>query len=296
MIKRTSEVFILIAKGFCMGAADIVPGVSGGTMAFILGIYEQLINAIRTFGRPKFWQPLLQLKLKAVLGVVEWRFLASVGTGIVLAGLTLARPLEHLLETQPMLLWSFFFGLVAASVVIVAQRITDWTWRRIAALVLGAVFAYFLVGLVPVATPEAPWFLVLCGAIVICAMILPGISGSFLLVLLGKYEFVLSAVNDRDLLPIMYIGIGAVVGLIAFSQVLGWLFAKHHDRTVALLTGLMIGSLRKVWPWKIVQESNEFNILPATVEQLFIGFGAMIVGALVVLSIEYIAHRKSWHS
>lgn len=282
------QFFGLFLRGFCMGAADIVPGVSGGTMAFILGIYEELIDAIALFGKKTFWSDIIHGKIHHAFTLPKWGFLIAVGTGILCAAALLAAPLEHLLETQPTAVWSFFFGLVFASIFVVAARIKQWHISRVVALIMGTVLAYVLVGLVPVNTSEAPWFLILCGAITICAMILPGISGAFLLVLLGKYEFVLSAVNNRDIAPIALIGIGAVVGLILFSQVLGWLFAKYHDRTVALLTGLMIGSLRKIWPWK----EDVVNILPSWNGETVKIVGLMVLGAAVVIIVEVIAHRS----
>lgn len=233
-----------------MGSADVVPGVSGGTMAFILGIYEELIDSLRTLGQPEFIKAVLGLRIRQAMEMVNWKFLLAVGSGIMLAVLTLAHSLEWLLINYPVYVWSFFFGLVLASVFVVAQRVSDWTPTRIAALALGAIGAFMLVGLVPVQTPETWWFLFLSGALAICAMILPGISGAFILLLLGKYQFVLSAVTQRDFLTLAIVAIGAAVGLVTFAQLLGRLFERYHDTTVALLTGLMIGSLRKVWPWK----------------------------------------------
>jgi len=271
-----------------MGAADIVPGVSGGTMAFILGIYEELIDAIALFGKKAFWRDIVHGKIHHAFTLPKWGFLISVGSGILFAAALLASPLEHLLETEPTRVWSFFFGLVFASIFVVGVRVKKWIPRRVIALLFGCAVAYVLVGLVPVRTPDAAWFLVLCGAITICAMILPGVSGAFLLVLLGKYEFVLSAVNNRDVGPIAYIGIGAVVGLVLFSQVLGWLFAKYHDLTVALLTGLMIGSLRKIWPWKVGTE----NMIPDWNGDTAQVVGFMALGAVLVIVIEVVAARE----
>lgn len=271
-----------------MGAADIVPGVSGGTMAFILGIYEELVDSIRLFGQKLFWNNIIHGKVHHAFLLPNWKFLLSVGSGIILAGLTLSHPLEYMLEQRPVLVWGFFFGLVSASVFVVALRIKKWSPQLAAALIAGVLVAYVVVGLVPVTTPDAPWFLILSGAIAICAMILPGISGAFLLVLLGKYEFILSAVNNRELLPIAYVGIGAVVGIIAFSQILGWLFQRYHDITVALLTGLMIGSLRKIWPWKI----GESNVLPTIDGDTYVIMGIIAIGAVLVGMVEYISHRS----
>lgn len=241
----------LTLRGICMGAADIVPGVSGGTMAFILGIYEELIDSIRTVGRPHFIQAVLKLRFKELFQILNWQFLLAVALGILIAIFTLARGLEWLLLTQPVYLWSFFFGLVLASVYTVSKRVPHWTPALVTATAVGAVAAFILVGLVPTQTPDTWWFLILSGACAICAMILPGISGAFILVLLGKYQFVLNAVNQRDFLTLIFVAIGAAIGLISFAQILGWLFKRYHDMTVAVLIGLMIGSLRKIWPWKI---------------------------------------------
>lgn len=233
-----------------MGAADIVPGVSGGTMAFILGIYEELIQSIRAIGQPPFLQALLRLRIAEMLRILNWRFLLALASGILLAILSLAQLLEWLLRAHPIVVWSFFFGLVLASVWVVGKRIERWTPGLVTLLLAGALGAYLLVGLVPVHTPDDWWFLILSGALAICAMILPGISGAFILVLLGKYQFILAAINQRDLLSLALVGSGAAFGLIAFAQVLGWLFDRYHHLMVALLTGLMLGSLRRVWPWK----------------------------------------------
>lgn len=247
----------IVARGVCMGASDIVPGVSGGTMAFILGIYEELVDSIRTVGRPNFWQAVLKFRLKDVFQILNWEFLLSVAIGILIAIITLSSTLEYMLLNQPVYLWSFFFGLVLASVLVVSKRVKEWQPALFGVLLMGAVSAYLLVGLVPVQTPNEWWFLILSGAVASCALILPGVSGAFLLVLLGKYQYVLAAVNDLRAgdwgaaVPIIFVGVGAAVGLVTFAQFLSWLFKRYHDLTVALLIGLMVGSLRKIWPWKM---------------------------------------------
>lgn len=261
-------------RGVCMGASDVVPGVSGGTMAFILGIYEELINSLRTLGEPRFIKAVFSLRIRDALEMANWKFLLSLGAGIGLAILTLAHSLEWLLVNHPVFLWSFFFGLVLASVFVVAQRVGEWTLQRALALVAGAVGAFMLVGLVPVQTPETWWFLFLSGALAICAMILPGVSGAFILLLLGKYQFVLSAVTQRDILSLALVAAGAAIGLVTFAQILGRLFERYHDTTVALLTGLMLGSLRKVWPWKEdvgwLQDANGEFILDSAGQRVVI--------------------------
>ncbi len=306
----------ITARGFAMGSSDIVPGVSGGTIAFIFGIYEELIDSIRTAGQPEFWRALLKLQIKDLFSIVNWKFLLALGLGILLAIITLAGLLESALENYPVYIWSFFFGLVLASVFVVSKRIKQWNVQLVILLAIGAVGSFFLVGLVPVTTPTAWWFLILVGALASCALILPGISGAFILVLLGKYEFVLGAVNGlrggdiSNIWPIMFIGIGAVLGLVTLAQILGWLFKNYHDYTVAILIGFMLGSLRKIWPWKVDVEwllddlgnkivnsdghfivVKQFNILPdfssqAGITEFAIAFVLALVGVAAILLIN----------
>jgi putative membrane protein len=292
-----------------MGSADVIPGVSGGTMAFILGIYEELIQSIRTVGRPEFLQPLLRLRWRQAFRILNWPFLASVGTGIFLAIFTLARGLEWLLVHRPLLVWSFFFGLVLGSVLTVSKRVGQWRPTLWAALALGAAGAYLLVGLMPVQTPNDWWFLILSGALAICAMILPGISGAFILVLLGKYQYVLSAINQRDLGTLALVILGATIGIVSFTQVLSWLFRRYHNTTVALLTGLMLGSLRKVWPWKVtvaaIVDNHGYaiptvqqNVLPSPVvgsapnPEVMLALGLATLGFALVVLLDRWAGRR----
>lgn len=285
-----------------MGAADVVPGVSGGTMAFILGIYEELIRAIRAFDL-KFVRLLASFKVKDALENTPWRFLLAVGVGILTAIFSLAGIITWLLNNQPVLIWSFFFGLILASAVTVSKRFKKRTAAALLWIFLGGIGAYVVVGLVPLSTPNASWFLFLSGAIAICAMILPGISGSFILVLLGKYQYVLGAVNNRDFFTLAVFALGAAVGLILFSRLLGWLFRKYHDVTIAILCGLMIGSLRKVWPWKrldaIVDAQGRViasagtNILPAHWNlEVTLALALVLVGVIAVLSLEWLAAKN----
>ena len=280
-----------------MGAADVVPGVSGGTMAFILGIYEELIDSIREIGNPALWRALLGLRLDEASERLNWRFLAAVGSGIVAAFLSLARLLSWLLREHPVPLWSFFFGLIVASVVVVSGRISRWTPQSLTVLGVGCVGAYALVGLVPAETSNNPVFLFMSGVLAISAMILPGISGSFVLVLLGKYQTLLEAVNARDVLTLGYVMAGMAIGIVTVAQVLGWLFGRYHDVTVAFLTGLMLGSLRKVWPWKIDLLTRvdrhetvpvlQENILPAAWSgEVTLAIALAIVGLALVLALE----------
>lgn len=302
--RSLKDYLTLVAKGFCMGAADVVPGVSGGTMAFILGIYEELINSIKNLTDPQIFKHLFRFQIKSLLAIVPWQFLAAVGFGILLAIFSLAQFLEAALINYPSLIWSFFFGLVVASIITVSKRVNVWSAATISATIVGTIVAYLIVGLVPAETPTAPWFLFLSGFIAICAMILPGISGSFILVLMGKYQYILSAVNDRDFVTLIIVAAGAAIGLITFAQILSWLFKRYHDITVALLIGLMIGSLRKIWPWKetletIVDRHGELvpvvqiNVLPeAFTAQVMLALVLAIAGFIFVFLLDFWASNQ----
>lgn len=293
----------LTARGFCMGAADIVPGVSGGTVAFILGIYEELLDAIHAVNL-SFVCRLLTLRWREAFAHFPWRFLLALGLGIGAAIFTLAEGLTWALDHRPSLVWAFFFGMVLASVAAVRKRVRRWTLAALALAVLAAVAAYVLVGLTPTQTPDAPWFLFLSGAIAICAMILPGISGAFILVLLGKYQDVLEAVVRGDLMTLSIVAAGCAVGLLSFARLLRWLFQRYHDLTVTLLTGIMLGSLRKVWPWKenvvaspgVGRESiliQPLNVLPTTITlEVGLSIGLMLLGIGLVSAVDHLAARR----
>ena len=290
-------------RGICMGAADVVPGVSGGTMALITGIYEELIQSIRSFDTQAL-RLLLKGDFKGVLGHVRWPFLCALLLGILGAIASLSKGIAWLLVNEPVLLWSFFFGLVLASVYTVGARIPRWDVGKAVLALLAAIGAYVLVGLVPVETPQTPIYIFGSAILAICAMILPGISGSFILVLLGKYHHILQAVNERDLTTIIIFACGAAVGLMSFARVLGWVFKKYHDLTLALLTGLMLGSLRKIWPWKetlaTIEGRNgklipieEANIMPATMTgEVWSALILAVVGVVLVLVLERVASKK----
>ncbi len=282
--RRGRDYGTLFLRGVAMGAADIVPGVSGGTMALILGIYEELINSLRSLGRPPFWRALLGGRVGRAFEEAHGRFLITLVGGIAVAVLSLSRVLEWLILTQPVPVWSFFFGLIAASVGVVARRVTKWRTTTVLGFVGGAAAAFALVGLTPASTPESALFLFLSGALAICALILPGISGAFILVLLGKYEFILGALNRGDVAPLVFVALGAGVGILSFAQVLGWLFRHYYNLTLAVLGGFMLGSLRKVWPWKAAGADVDADIdaaanaLPALTQN-----GAFNAGILVAL-------------
>jgi putative membrane protein len=298
-----SGYLILAVKGFCMGAANVVPGVSGGTMALILGIYEELIDAIRSLNL-NFLRLMGMFKVREAISSVSWPFLLPVGVGVLLATVSLAKALSWLLDSYPVIVWSFFFGLILSSVFTVSRVVKGWRMPAFIGAGLGAVAAYFLFSLMPGATPDAPWFIFFSGFLAICAMILPGISGAYILVLLGKYHYILEAVNNKDLGVLLILITGALVGLLSFVRVIGWLLRRYHDLTMALLIGLMLGSLRKIWPWKETLTTFldghgkevpalQINTLPPSFNSE-VGFALlfMFFGFLAVFSMNFLARKK----
>ncbi len=297
--KRTIKDYLGISlRGFLMGMADVVPGVSGGTMAFILGIYDELIDSIRAV--IPFLKDVLQLRLRQAFEDLPWRFLLALGLGIAAAILSLANFMDWALENHPTPVYAVFFGLIVASVYVVRNRVRAWTFANLLTAAATALGAFLLVGLRPAQTPEALWFIFLSGALAICAMILPGISGAFILVLLGKYQYILGALTSLDIPVILTFMLGAAVGILSFSNLLRWLLNHYHDLTVAALAGFMLGSLRELWPWKqsVMVDgipTGNINVLPpALTGEVWLTIGLMAVGFAAVIVIEYLAeHRKA---
>ncbi len=287
----TDRLFLFL-KGMAMGAADVVPGVSGGTIAFITGIYETLLNSIKSIN-PSVLITLKKEGLATAWQQINGTFLLTLFAGIVVSILSLAKIIEHLLTSYPVLLWAFFFGLIIASAIYIARQLSHWDIKSGIILVLGIGIAYFITIANPTQAPDNLLFVFLAGCIAICAMILPGISGSFILLLLGMYSTILGAVNDRDIVTLGIFMLGCGVGLLSFSHVLSWLFKSYRNLTLAFLTGLMIGSLNKVWPWKETistrvnshGETEPFlqqNVSPFNYAQIT-GDEAYIVGAALLL-------------
>lgn len=232
-----------------MGAADVVPGVSGGTIAFISGIYETLINSINSIDG-KAIKLLSQFKIKELWDHVNGNFLVVLLSGIIFSIVSLSALILFLLTEYPEIVWSFFFGLIVASAVIILPKVTKWTLPVVISGIIGAAIAYYVSIASTTQTPEALWFIFLSGALAICAMILPGISGSFILLLLGKYEYILGSLKELKIAVILTFVFGCVAGLLSFARLLKFLLANYHNLFVSLLTGFMVGSLNKVWPWK----------------------------------------------
>jgi putative membrane protein len=257
--RRLKDYFIISLKGVAMGAADVVPGVSGGTIAFISGIYEELLETINSVN----FNTIRILKnngLNAMWKSINGNFLISLLLGIAISIISLAKLIKWLLENEPILVWSFFFGLVLASVIYVAKQIESWNVITILMLGLGAAIGFYITMLPPmVGNYTSGWFMFFAGSLAICAMILPGISGGFILLLLGAYKPALDALHDKDIKTIVLLISGAIVGLLTFSRLLKWLFDGYRTVTLAVLTGFIFGSLNKIWPWKRVIESEIIN-------------------------------------
>ncbi|MGM0550617.1 MAG: DUF368 domain-containing protein [Bacteroidota bacterium] len=300
---------LLILRGMAMGAADVVPGVSGGTIAFITGIYEELIDSIKSINA-KAVSILAKEGFGSFWKHVNGNFLASVFGGIAISVLSLAKLISHMLEVYPIMVWAFFFGLIVASAWVVSHRITQWNTGKVLALIAGILIAYFITLLSPAETSDAWWFLFLAGALAICAMILPGISGAFILLLLGKYQFIIEALSTLNIPVIAIVGVGAIIGLLLFSNLLSFLLHRFHDYTVAVLVGFMIGALNKVWPWKRPLETFvdrhgeikplvEANIWPTTYAEHFQAnsywLGALItafIGFALIIVVDRITKEK----
>ncbi len=236
-------------RGIAMGAADVVPGVSGGTVAFITGIYEELIGSIKSIN-PAALGILYKEGISACWTSINGTFLVVLLAGIMTSVLSLAKVIVFLLDTHPLIVWSFFLGLIAASSIHMVKQVRSWAPPVAIALIAGAAVAYGVAEIRPSdITPTLPVFFA-AGCIAICAMILPGISGSFILLLMGMYGHVLTALKDFQLVPILVFAVGCGTGLLSFSHLLAWMFRRYHDLTMALLTGFLLGSLNLVWPWK----------------------------------------------
>ncbi|MFW0858617.1 MAG: DUF368 domain-containing protein [Dehalococcoidia bacterium] len=277
----------LAACGFFIGSANVVPGVSGGTIAFILGLYEELIDAINAVNLD-FFRRLFTFRLREAFDEFPWRFLLALGLGIGIAIFTLAEGLRWALYHHPELVWAFFFGLVLASAVVIRKRVSRWSPVTLLISGLAAVAAFVLMGLRPHQTPDTAWFLMLSGAIVICVMILPGLSGAFVLVLLGKYQYMLEAVVRLDVLTLLIFAIGAAGGLVAFARAVRWLLLHWKDKTIGVLVGLMLGSLRGIWPW---QEQGAIVMPSAFTLEVALVLVVAAFGVGLVLILQYLAER-----
>ena len=305
--RKFTQYLVIFFKGIAMGAADVVPGVSGGTIAFISGIYEELLASISAIN-------IANLKLlknegfKAAWKAINGNFLLALLSGIFISIISLAKLITWLLENKPILVWSFFFGLVLASILFVSKQITKWNASAIILFIIGAVAAYYITILHPaISESSSLLFYFFAGALAICAMILPGISGSFILVLLGAYKPILKALDAlqyKDIKLLAVVAFGAVVGILSFSKLLNWLFDHHKNSTLAVLTGFILGSLNKIWPWKetltwrldshgVKIPFNEQSVSPFSYQgdpQLMMAIILLIAGFLLIILLEKLAN------
>lgn len=320
MQRRFLDYFIIAFKGLAMGAADVVPGVSGGTIAFISGIYEELIESIDkvNLGVFKVWK---KQGFKTAWKSINGTFLLALFTGIGISILSLAKLIKWLLHNEPILLWAFFFGLVLASILYIAKQIKTWSAKIIIAIIATSILSYYITLAEPFASPDSPFYLLFCGFIAIIAMILPGVSGAFILLILGAYQTAIDTINNlRDglvtgnmdlfkdaLLKFVLLAIGAAIGLKVFSKALNWMFKHQKSLTLAILTGFMIGSLNKIWPWKEVLKTRinsegeevtllDKSILPTSYDgdnQIVVAIIFIIIGFATILILERLGSQKN---
>ena len=293
---------MVAVKGACMGAADVIPGVSGGTIAFIMGIYDEFVGSLASINADAV-RMLLKGQFKAFWKHINGTFLLSLVIGIGFSVVMLAGLMQYLLEWHPIQTWAFFFGLIVASSIFILRGISGWRWRDGLLLVFGVLLGAVICTLSPTQTPDALWFIFLSGAIAICAMILPGISGSFILLILGKYQFIMGCISDltsgvdfgRNLLILSVFLIGAIIGKLSFSKLLHWLLARWQKETMLVLAGFIIGSLVKVWPWS----NTEALAQSEAAGSMFYGQAILfaLIGFFLVTGIELagklIAKRKA---
>jgi putative membrane protein len=304
--ETVSEMVLLFFKGVFMGVANIIPGVSGGTIALITGVYAELLQAIRSFNMDTI-RYLKQFKLKEALNTLHIRFLLIIGLGVAISILSLAHIITYVFTNFQVQTWALFFGLVLASILVMGAKTRNWIGSGGFAFINGTVLSYYFVALIPVSTPDAWWFILIAGMVVICTMILPGLSGSFLLLILGKYEYIIGALKQpflpENFVVLAIFGIGCVVGIVAFSRLISVMLDRFENVTMAVLTGIMCGSMRKIWPWKEVLETriiqgkekiiSEANVLPTDLDSIFFtALVLMVVGFILVLILEKTATKK----
>jgi len=296
-MRKFSDYSLLFIKGMGMGAADVVPGVSGGTIAFITGIYEELITSIKSIDMEAL-RLLLRFKTGLFWKKINGNFLLAVFGGVLISIFSLARLLKWLMANHPVLIWAFFFGLIIASAIVVIRKIKSWNAARVIGLIAGTVVMFFITRFAPAQTTDAYWYVFLTGAIAICAMVLPGISGAFILLILGKYQYILGAVSDFNIPVLVIFGLGIITGLLSFANLLSWLFRRYHDLTISVMAGFIIGSLNKIWPWKetittTISSHGEVipvvqrNILPGLYHEIT-GLEPMLLPSLILMITAFI--------
>lgn len=308
-MRTLKDYFLLYLKGVGMGGADVVPGVSGGTVAFITGIYQELLDTIKSFDIEAL-QLLKSARFKDFWQHINGTFLIVLLGGIASSIVTLAQLVIYLLATYPIQVWSFFFGLIIISAILVFKEIRKWNLWVVLFGILGAAISYYITIAAPAETTTELWFIFIAGAVAICAMILPGISGAFILLLFGKYEYIFSALKDFDVKVVLVFVLGCATGLLTFARLISWLLNRYYNMAVALLAGFMVGSLNKVWPWKQVLTYRidshgvqkavlEESVSPATFVEVtgqdplvLLAVLFMALGIFMIVAIEKIAADK----
>ena len=295
------ELFGVFLKGMAMGAANVIPGVSGGTIALITGIFERLINGIKSFNVTAL-RLLLKGDFKGFSKHTDLAFIVTLFLGVAVSILSLARLFDFLFVHYPVYIWSFFFGLILASVYFVGKTIARWTWVVILIFSVGFAAALTITFLTPATQDESFFYLIICGVVAACSMILPGLSGSFVLILMGNYQLVMiDAINQLRFDILIPIVLGAFVGLLGFSYLLSWVFKRYRDQTIAVLTGFIFGSLGIIWPWKneLIQQFGDKEkvigyewLLPEINLQFAIAILIMILGVLSIWLMERMAEKK----
>lgn len=289
-------------KGLGVGSANVIPGVSGGTIALITGIFERLINALKSCNLTAI-KLFFTGKFKEFAKHIDLWFLISVGSGVLVAILSIARLFEFLFAEYPIYLWSFFFGMILVSIYYVGITIERFNWKVVLSFIIGTAFALFIAFGTPAKENSNFIYLLICGAVATCSMILPGLSGSFVLVLMGNYQLIMiDAVNDLNLNILLPVAVGGVVGLLAFSHLLSWIFKNYRDITIAVLTGFILGSMPIIWPWKndvITYFGSEAKVtgyeyyLPELNTDFAIAFVIMLIGAALIVLTEKMAKKSN---
>ena len=286
---------IVALKGFGMGAANVIPGVSGGTIALLTGIFGRIIGSLNALMEIATWKLLLKGDFRAFWQRIDGRFLAALATGVLLSVFSLARLMEYVLLHHPVQTWGFFFGMIAASAVVMLTEIKGWRMSDAGWAVLGLVLGLAVCTLSPTRTPDELWFVFLCGVLAVCTMILPGVSGSFILLILGKYDYIMNAIGSFNGPVLIVFAAGCAVGILAFSKFLHWLLARCERQTLLVLVGFVIGSLVKVWPWNdpaAVEAANLLNGSPAGLQHIPGAIGWGLAGIALVILIEHFGKKK----
>lgn len=286
---------VVALKGFAMGAANVIPGVSGGTIALLTGIFNELIDSLNAIMSISTWKLLIKGNFKEFWKTINGTFLLWLAIGVIISVFSLAKLMEYVLAHHPVQTWAFFFGLIVVSAVFMLYDIKDWKGSDVIWLVLGVALGAFICLMSPTETTSDLWFIAVCGAIAICTMILPGISGSFILVLFGKYEYIMKAVSELNIPVLLVFALGCVIGIVAFSKFLHWLIGKYEKQTLLVLIGFTIGALVKVWPWAdkaAYEAANVMNGQPSGTLHIGGAVAWALIGAGMVLAMELLTRKK----